>query len=101
MEQTARDVLLYMQDNLAATIIIVVITGLAACKAVASDWKSFNLLFIVIGLLGFFLGQFLVLLLGLKEILDQIPQFTWLFDFIIGFVGSFIVATIANFVKPT
>ena len=101
MEQTARDVLLYMQDNLAATIIIVVITGLAACKAVAADWKGFKLLFIVIGLLGFFLGQFLVLLLGLKEVLNLIPQFSWVFDLIIGFVGSFIVATIANFIKPT
>jgi hypothetical protein len=47
------------------------------------------------------LGQFLVFLLGLKGILDLIPQFSWLFDLIIGFVGSFIVATIANFVKPT
>jgi uncharacterized membrane protein YeaQ/YmgE (transglycosylase-associated protein family) len=90
-----------MQDNMGATTIIVVVTGFAACKAVASDWKGINLLFIVVGLLGFFLGQFLILILGLKEILDQIPQFTWLFDFIIGFIGSFIVATIANFVKPT
>ena len=101
MEETAREVLSYMQDNPAATTIIVVVTGFAACKAVASDWKGINLLFIVVGLLGYFLGQFLILILGLKEILGQIPQFTWLFDFIIGFVGSFIVATIANFVKPT
>lgn len=90
-----------MQENLAATVIIVVITGFAACKAVASDWKGISLLFIVVGVLGFFLGQFLTLILGLKAFLDQIPQFTWLFDFIIGFVGSFIVATIANFLKPT
>jgi hypothetical protein len=47
------------------------------------------------------LGQFMVLFLGLKEFLDQLPQFTWLFDSMIGFVGSFIVATIFNFFKPT
>ena len=101
MEETAREVLLYMQENLGATTIIVVVTGFAACKAVASDWKGIRLLFIVVGLLGFFLGQFLTLLLGLKQIIDLIPQFSWVFDLLIGFVGSFIVAAIANFVKPT
>ena len=101
MEQTAREVLLYMQENLGATVIIVLITGFAACKAVASDWKGISLLFIVVGVLGYFLGQFLTLILGLKEIIDLIPQFSWVFDLIIGFVGSFIVATIANFIKPT
>ena len=101
MEETAQEVLLYMQENLAATVIIVVISGFAACKIVASDWKGIRLLFIIVGCLGFFLGQFLVLFFGLKEIIDLVPQFTWLFDFIIGFVGSFIVATVANFLKPT
>jgi uncharacterized membrane protein YeaQ/YmgE (transglycosylase-associated protein family) len=101
VEETAREVLSYMQDNALATTLIVVISGFAACKLVASDWKNVNWLFIVVGLLGYFVGQFAVLYLGLKGVLDQIPQFTWLFDFIIGFVGSFIVATIANFVKPT
>jgi uncharacterized membrane protein YeaQ/YmgE (transglycosylase-associated protein family) len=90
-----------MQDNALETTIIVVISGFASCKLVASDWKGLKLLFLVVGAFGYFLGQFTVLYLGLKEILDQIPQFTWLFDFIAGFVGSFIVATIANFVKPT
>jgi uncharacterized membrane protein YeaQ/YmgE (transglycosylase-associated protein family) len=101
VEQTAREVLQYMLANPAASVLIVIITGFAACKSVASDWKGINLLFIVVGFVGYFLGQFLILSLGLKEFLDQIPQFVWLFDFIIGFVGSFIVATIVNFFKPT
>jgi len=101
VEETAREVLSYMQDSALATIIIVIVTGFAACKFVASDWKGINLLFVVVGLLGYFVGLFLTLTFGLKEVLDQIPQFVWLFDFIIGFIGSFLVATIANFVKPT
>jgi uncharacterized membrane protein YeaQ/YmgE (transglycosylase-associated protein family) len=102
VEQTARETFLYMQANPAGSFVIALLTGFAACKSVASDWKGgLSLLFVVVGLVGFFLGQFMVLLLGLKEILDQIPQFTWLFDLIIGFVGSFIVATIINFFKPT
>jgi uncharacterized membrane protein YeaQ/YmgE (transglycosylase-associated protein family) len=101
VEETAREVLSYMQDNAAATTIITVITGFAASKLVASEWKGINLLFIVVGLLGFFFGQFIALISGLKNILDQLPEFMWLFDFIIGFVGSFIIASIVNFVKPT
>jgi uncharacterized membrane protein YeaQ/YmgE (transglycosylase-associated protein family) len=101
VEETAREVIAYMQENTAATAIIVVVTGFAACKLVASEWRGINLLFLIVGLLGFFLGQFVMLTFGLKDILDQVPQFTWLFDFIISFIGSFVVAAIANFVKPT
>jgi uncharacterized membrane protein YeaQ/YmgE (transglycosylase-associated protein family) len=101
MEQTAREVLSYIQGNMAANTVIAVITGFAACKSVASDWRDIGLMFILVGLVGFFLGQYMILFLGLKEFLDQLPQFTWLFDFMIGFVGSFIVATIVNFFKPT
>lgn len=101
MEETARHTLFYIQTNMAASAVIAVVTGFAACKSVASDWKGVGLLFILVGVMGFFLGQFTILFLGLKEFLELLPQFTWLFDIVIGFVGSFIVATIVNFFKPT
>ncbi|MGH7927009.1 MAG: hypothetical protein ACREQV_04365 [Candidatus Binatia bacterium] len=101
MEQVAREAFSYIQANLAVNVVIAVVTGFAACKSVASDWKDIGLLFIFVGFAGFFLGQAMILSLGLKEILAQLPQFTWLFDILIGFVGSFIVATIVNFFKPT
>jgi uncharacterized membrane protein YeaQ/YmgE (transglycosylase-associated protein family) len=101
VEQTAREALSYIQANIAANAVIAVVTGFAACKSVASDWKDIGLLFIFVGIAGFFLGQFMLLFLGLKDSLDQLPEFTWLFDLVIGFVGSFIVATIINFFKPT
>jgi uncharacterized membrane protein YeaQ/YmgE (transglycosylase-associated protein family) len=101
VEQIARDVLSYIHANMVSSAVIAAITGFAACKSVASEWKDVGLLFIFVGFVGFFLGQFMVLFLGLKEFLDQLPQFTWLFDSMIGFVGSFIVATIFNFFKPT
>jgi uncharacterized membrane protein YeaQ/YmgE (transglycosylase-associated protein family) len=101
LEQIAREVLSYIQSNMAINAVIAVITGFAACKSVASDWKDIGLLFILVGILGFFLGQFVIISLGLKEFLDLLPQFTWLFDILIGFVGSFVVATVVNFFKPT
>jgi uncharacterized membrane protein YeaQ/YmgE (transglycosylase-associated protein family) len=101
VEQIAREALSYIQANMAANAVIAVITGFAACKSVASDWKDIGLLFIFVGIVGFFLGQFMLFFLGLKDILNQLPEFTWFFDLVTGFVGSFIVATIVNFFKPT
>jgi uncharacterized membrane protein YeaQ/YmgE (transglycosylase-associated protein family) len=101
LEQIATEALSYIQANMAANAVIAIVTGFAACKSVASDWKDIGLLFIFVGMAGFFLGQFMIFFLGLKEFLDQLPQFNWLFDLMIGFVGSFIVATIVNFFKPT
>jgi uncharacterized membrane protein YeaQ/YmgE (transglycosylase-associated protein family) len=101
VEEIARDTLSYIQSNMAVNAVIAVITGFAACKSVASDWRDVRLLFIFVGVIGFFLGQFMINFLGLKEFIDQLPEFTWLFDILIGFVGSFIVATIVNFFKPT
>jgi uncharacterized membrane protein YeaQ/YmgE (transglycosylase-associated protein family) len=101
VEDVAVAALSYMRANLAATAVIAVVTGFAACKSVASDWKGIGLLFVVIGIVGFFLGQTVILFLGLKDFLDLLPQFTWAFDAITAFVGSFIVATIVNFFKPT
>jgi uncharacterized membrane protein YeaQ/YmgE (transglycosylase-associated protein family) len=101
VEQVLSEAFSYIHANLALNSFIAVATGFAACKSVASDWKDIGFLFIVVGFAGFFLGQSMVLFLGLKEILDQLPQFSWLFDVLIGFVGSFIVATIVNFFKPT
>jgi uncharacterized membrane protein YeaQ/YmgE (transglycosylase-associated protein family) len=101
VEEIAREALSYIQANMALSAVIAVITGFAACKSVAADWKGISLLFIVVGIVGLFLGQFMVVFLGLKDVLNQLPEFTWLFDIVIGFVGSFIVATIVNFFKPT
>jgi len=100
LEQSAREALLYMQGNPVTSLLVALVTGFAACRSVASDWKGFSLLFIFIGFAGFFFGQFMVLFVGLKEVIDQIPQFAFLFDLVIGFIGSFVVATIVNFFKP-
>jgi uncharacterized membrane protein YeaQ/YmgE (transglycosylase-associated protein family) len=101
VEEIAREAASYIQAHLASSVLVAVLTGFAACKSVTSDWKYFNIVFILVGFLGFFLGQLMILSLGLKEFLNLLPEFTWLFDIIIGFVGSFIVATVLNFFKPT
>jgi uncharacterized membrane protein YeaQ/YmgE (transglycosylase-associated protein family) len=53
-----------------------------------------------VGIPGAFLGQLAALHFGVKELTNQMPQFWLLFDFLIAFAGSFVVAAIVHFIKP-
>lgn len=101
MEQIAREVLTYLQENLLAAIVIVVVAGFAASKTVAHGKKGSPVLYLIVGLLGSFLGQFAVRYFGIKEILDQVSEFRILFDLLFAYVGSFVVASLIHFIKPT
>ena len=57
-------------------------------------------LYLLIGLFGLFLSQFMILFFGLQEYLEKLPEFRVLFDFLAAYVGSFIVAAIIHFIKP-
>jgi len=50
---------------------------------------------------GLFLGEFVLLYYRLDEYLETISQFRILFDLIAAYIGSFIVAAIFHFIKPT
>ncbi|MFQ5850927.1 MAG: hypothetical protein ACE5JU_10110 [Candidatus Binatia bacterium] len=101
MKGTAQEVLGYFQENLVATLVIALIAGFLAGKTVAYGGKRRGLVFFfAVGLLGSFLGQFAVLYFGLKEVLEQIPEFRLVFDLLAAYVGSFILASMIHFLKP-
>ena len=101
MEKIAQEVLTYLQENLLATIVIVVVAGFAATQTVVYGKKRSPVLYLIVGLLGSFLGQFAVRYFGIKEILDQVSEFRIFFDLLSAYVGSFVVASLIHFVKPT
>jgi uncharacterized membrane protein YeaQ/YmgE (transglycosylase-associated protein family) len=80
---------------------IAFIAGLAADRTVAYERRSGVLRFTITGLIGLFLSQFVILFFSLQEYLETLPQFRILFDFIAAYVGSFIVAAIIHFIRPT
>jgi hypothetical protein len=49
---------------------------------------------------GLFLGQFMVFFFGLHDYLEKLPELRFLFDVIVAYFGSFIVAAIIHFIKP-
>lgn len=100
MKETAQEALKYLQDNLLLSIVIAALAGFAGMKSVSLAKKTNPALFFIVGALGVFLGQFAILYLGLKGIIDQVSEFRLLFDLLAAYIGSFIMAALVNFFSP-
>jgi uncharacterized membrane protein YeaQ/YmgE (transglycosylase-associated protein family) len=90
-----------LQPNPVLAVGIAFVAGLAAVKTVARDQRAGVVLFVLVGVIGLFLGEFVIAYYELDEYLESIAQFRLLFDFIAAYIGSFVVAAIIHFIKPT
>ena len=100
MQEIAQEVLAYLRENPLLYAVIAFIAGLTASRTVASEGRIGVVLFFIVGAIGLFLGEFTILLLGLNEWFEAIPQFRLLFDFIAAYIGAFVVAALVHFIKP-
>jgi uncharacterized membrane protein YeaQ/YmgE (transglycosylase-associated protein family) len=91
----------YLQPNPVLSLGLAFVAGFAAMKTVAYDKRAGFILFALVGLVGLILGEFVLVYYGLDEYLQPISEFRILFDFIAAYIGSFIVAAIIHFIKPT
>ena len=101
MQETAHVVWHYLLGNPVLYLVVAFIAGIAANKTVAYEGKAGFFLYLLIGVFGLFLSQFVILFFGLQEYLEKLPDFRTFFDFIAAYAGSFIVAAIIHFIKPT
>jgi uncharacterized membrane protein YeaQ/YmgE (transglycosylase-associated protein family) len=100
MQEIALEVWQYLQDNLLVALVIALIMGFLASKTVTHWGKSNIAVYFLVGALGTFVGQFIVRLVGLKGLLDQVSGMWLLFDALIAYVGAFIIAAVAHLFKP-
>ena len=100
MRPTAQAVFNYLLGNPVLSLGVAFVAGLAASKTVAYEGKAGFFLYLLVGVFGLFLSQFVILFFGLQEYLETLPEFRLLFDFIAAYVGSFVVAAIIHFIKP-
>ncbi|MGH7825499.1 MAG: hypothetical protein ACREQ7_10050 [Candidatus Binatia bacterium] len=100
MQEIAQAVIVYFQQKPLVSLGIAFIAGFAGNKSVAYDGSPNFLFHLIVGLVGFFLGQFVILFFGLLEYLESLPEFRLLFDFIAAYIGSFLTSAIIHFVKP-
>lgn len=101
MGETLEKVAAYLQPNPVLSLGVAFVAGLAAVKTVAYDQRAGFIFFALVGVLGLLLGEFVLLYYGLDGYLEPISEFRILFDFIAAYIGSFLVAAIIHFIKPT
>jgi uncharacterized membrane protein YeaQ/YmgE (transglycosylase-associated protein family) len=100
MQETAQLAFRYLLGNPIVYLGIAFIGGIAGSKTVAYERRAGFFLYLLIGVFGLFLSQFVILFFGLQEYLEKLPDFRLLFDFLAACIGSFVVATIIHFIKP-
>jgi uncharacterized membrane protein YeaQ/YmgE (transglycosylase-associated protein family) len=100
MSETAAETIGYLQQNVLWSLVLALVVGFLASKTV-SHWGRSNIaVYLVIGILGSFLGQFGARYTGVQDILNQVANMALIFDVVIAYVGSFVVATFFHFFKP-
>ncbi len=100
MQEIAQQVVEYLKANYVLSLGVAFVSGTAAIKSVAHERRTGLLVYLIVGIVGFFLGEFVIFYFGFQEYLEEISAFRILFDLIAGYVGSFIVAAIIHFIKP-
>lgn len=101
MRETAQEAFQYLKQAPLMFLAIALLAGFLASKTVAQTRKGAFFFYFIVGMLGAFFGQFAILYFGLDKILDQIADFRPFFDLLAAYIGSFILAAIVNFIKPT
>jgi uncharacterized membrane protein YeaQ/YmgE (transglycosylase-associated protein family) len=101
LQESAQEVSAYLTANPLLSLGIALVAGFAADRTVAYERRSGFIVFLIVGLIGLFLGEFMLIYFKLVEYLENISEFRIFFDFIVAYVGSFLVAAIIHFIKPT
>ena len=100
MQEIAQQVIDYVKLNPALNAGIAFVSGIAAIKSVAHERNVGFFVYLIVGLVGFFLGQLVIVYFGFQEYLENISEFRILFDLVAAYAGSFVVAATLHFIKP-
>lgn len=99
--EAAQKTIEYLQGSILLSLAIGLICGWAAAKLVSQESRFGPIYFSIAGLLGLFLGEFVLFSLQLDEYIEPIAEFRLFFDLLAGFIGSFFVTAMIHFIKPT
>jgi uncharacterized membrane protein YeaQ/YmgE (transglycosylase-associated protein family) len=100
VKEAAQQALDYLRAAPLLTLGLAFLAGVAASKTVASEWRFGVISWLFVGAAGLFLSQFLLLVSGFQEYLENVPEFRILFDLIAAYIGSFFVAALIHFLRP-
>lgn len=101
MPETLQQVVVYIQTNLAVSLVLALIAGFLATRLVAAERRPGVIGFTIIGVTGLFLGYFVINYFQFSETLDSLQGLRIFIDLMAAFIGSFVIAGIVHFIKPT
>ena len=101
MQEAAQQALAYLQLNSLLSLAIALVAGFSANKTVSSERRLGFIPFLIVGVIGLFLGEFMLFYLKLDDYLEQLAALRILIDFFAAFAGLFVISSLIHFVKPT
>jgi len=101
MQEIVLEALIYSIDNPLSTLLIVFLAGFLASRVVAADRRPGVVGFTIIGLIGFLVSRFMLSYFHLNETLESLHELRIFIDLLAAFVGSFVIAGIIHFIKPS
>jgi len=101
MKEFVLDRLIYIIDNPVLSLVISFIAGFLATRIAAPNRRFGLFASFIVGLMGFFLGHFVLSWNQLSEYLDSLLELRIIIDLLATFVGSFVIAGIIHFIKPS
>ena len=101
MQETFLEVLIFVIDNPFYTVVMALLAGFLASRLVATERRPGVIGFSIVGLIGFFLGRFVLTYFDLNETLDSLHQLRFVIDLIASFAGAFAVTSLIHFIKPS
>lgn len=101
MQEIAQQVLANIQANPVVAFGIALLAGFSATRLVAAERRPGVVGSIIVGFMGFFLGNLALTYFRLTEYLDNLHALRIFIDFFVAFLGSFVIAGIIHFFKPT
>jgi len=100
MEEMAEKAAEHLNENLFPFLLIALVAGYLAVQSVMPGKKGGVILYVIVGVLGAFLGQVGMLYFDLNRYIGGVPDFRLLFDLVATYAGAFIFASLIHFLKP-
>jgi uncharacterized membrane protein YeaQ/YmgE (transglycosylase-associated protein family) len=101
MQDVLIDSLTFFSENPIVSLVIALSAGFLATRIVASERRPGVIGFTIVGILGLFLAQVVILYFGLNEYLEDLHALRNIVYLVAAFVGAFFIATILHFIKPS
>ena len=100
LQEIASQANAYLQASPLTNLLVAFAAGFGAVKTAAQERKGGVVSALVVGVVGFFFAEFVIIYFGLIDYVNKLNGFRLLIDLIAAYIGAFLTAAAIHFVKP-